>query len=48
MLYRTQRESSAPEELVSFVQVEDNGHLLMINPENKLTAGQVLRLDVAS
>lgn len=48
MLFRMKRESNAQEEPVSFVIVEDNDHLPLINSENKLTASQVFRLDVAS
>lgn len=48
MLFRTKRESNAQEEPVSFVKVEDNDRLPLTNPENKLTASQVLRLDTAS
>lgn len=48
MFFRTKSESNAPVGPVSVVKVEGNGHLPLINPENKPTASQVRRLDGAS
>ena len=47
MRFSMKRECNAQEETVSFVKIEGNGHLLLINPENELTASQILRLDMA-